>query len=780
MRGSLLASASAVAFGLLPAAVSAQATAQPQDEVESETETTEEISPTAQRAAPAEGNEIIVTATRREARLQDVPVSVTAFSQEELTEKGIVGYERLARETPGVVLNRPTQNFNNFTARGISTNGYSAGLQAPVAIYIDELPISANGNSTILDPNLYDVERVEFLRGPQGTLFGSGSLAGAMRIITKAPNPSEFEASALVDLGYTEEGGLRQRYNAMVNVPIAQDKVAFRAVGYYRNEDGWVDNIGTGIDDANSIEAYGIRASLLIEPSSRFSVRLSVNKEISNPADSSLTNPDLGTYVRRTAQPDLFQSDLLAINATINADFGFAELVSSTTYSDLSGLFYVDLAGTYDQLVPFSLDALGYDDIIVQEVRLASSHEGPFEWIVGGFFFDKRRNVDFDYRTTPEFLAQTNTTGLPSIYYQSFKNYTDIGEKAVFGELTYRFSDSLWVTGGLRYGEVDVQTTTRGGGYTSNFLTRGFCTVFRAQCGFFVPPLTVTDTVPSEGVLAKDDKLSWKGSISFKPSRNLTTYATVSTGFRPPVVNARAGLVPPAAFPNDIVIPEGASSDKLTNYEVGLKGSFFDNRFTANLAAFYIDWNNIQVQANRVSDAVQFATNIGGAVSKGIEFELVARPVDGLRLAASGAYIDARIDDLSPVEAAISGAEDGIRLATPEFQGSATATYSFPVGDTETAFVTGNVAYVGSFPGLFPNVPGQPGVQSPQYDFTEEYVYANAYAGVNLSPDLSITAYVENVFNNDAINYVHPEAFLDGRYGRLRPRTFGVRTNITF
>ena len=776
MRGSLLASASAVALGLLPTAVSAQASDQPEPGVDAETETTEEISPTAQR----EGNEIIVTATRREARLQDVPVSVTAFQQEELTEKGIVGYERLARETPGVVLNRPTQNFNNFTARGISTNGYSAGLQAPVAIYIDELPISANGNSTILDPNLYDVERVEFLRGPQGTLFGSGSLAGAMRIITKAPNPGRFEASALVDLGYTEEGGLRQRYNAMVNVPIAQDTVAFRAVGYYRNEDGWVDNIGTGIDDANSIEAYGVRAAVLIEPTNKFSVKLSVNKEVSNPADSSLTNPALGTYVRRTAQPDLFQSDLTAINVTVVADFDFAELTSSSTYSDLTGDFIVDLAGTYNQLVPFSLDAVGYDDIFVQELRLASTHAGPFEWIIGGFYFDKRRDVDFDYRTTQAFLNQTNTTAFSDLYYQRFKNFTDISEKAVFGELTYRFSDSFWLTGGLRYGEVQVQTTTRGGGYNSNFLTRGYCTVFTALCGGFIPALTITPIQSSVGLLAKDDKLSWKASMSYKPSRNLTTYATVSTGFRPPVVNARAGLPPPAAQPNDITIPAGASSDKLTNYELGLKGSFFENRLTANLAAFYIDWNNIQVQANRVSDAIQFATNIGGAVSKGIELELVARPVEGLRLQASGAYIDARIDDLSPTEAAISGAEDGIRLATPEFQGSATATYSFPVGDTETAFVTGNVAYVGSFPGLFPNVPGQPGVQSPQYDLTDEYVYANAYAGVNISPDLTITAYVENVFDNDAINYVHPEAFLDGRYGRLRPRTFGVRTNFVF
>src|SRR5690606_7120661 len=126
-------------------------------------------------------DEVIVTATRREERLQDVPVSITTLSQDELNERGIVGYEGLAEATPGVVLNRPTANFNNFTARGIGTNGYNANLQSTVAIYIDELPISANGNSTILDPSLYDVERIEFLRGPQGTLFGSGSLAGALR-----------------------------------------------------------------------------------------------------------------------------------------------------------------------------------------------------------------------------------------------------------------------------------------------------------------------------------------------------------------------------------------------------------------------------------------------------------------------------------------------------------------------------------------------------------------------------------------------------------------------
>lgn len=729
----------------------------------------EDLSPASDRI----DRTIIVTATRREESLQDIPLSVSVFQQEELTAQGIVGYERLARETPGVVLNRPTQNFNNFTARGISTNGYSAGLQAPVAIYIDELPISANGNSTILDPNLYDVQRVEFLRGPQGTLFGSGSLAGAMRIITNLPDPSGFEASALVDLGYTEGGGLRQRYNAMVNIPVKEDEAALRIVGFYKDEDGWVDNIGTGVEGANSLVNYGARASFLIEPASNFSVRITGNYEHSKPADSGLTNPALGTFVRRTDRPDLFQSELSNLNATVVWDMGFAELTSSSTFADINGEFIVDLAGTFAQTIPFALDAVGYDTIFVQETRLASTDTGgPFDWIVGAFYFDKRRDVTFEYRSSPDFLAARNLTGLPDEYYQRFANFTDITEKAVFGEATFRFSDHFWVTGGLRYGGTDVQTTTRGGGYNSNYLGV-------ALSGLRNFALTVTPIPAGEGEVASDSQLSWKASASFKPSDYVTAYATVSTGFRPPVVNARAGLAS-TVDPSDIIIPDGATSDKLTNYEIGLKGNFLDGKLTANIAAFYIDWNNIQVQANRVSDSVQFATNIGGAVSKGIEFEFVLRPVERLRLAASGAYIDAKIDDLSPVEAAISGAIDGVRLAAPKFSGSASATYTFPVGDSENAFVTGSLSYVGSFPGLFPNIPGRPGVVSPQYDTTDAYTFANLYAGIKLSRDLSITAYIENVFDNDAITYVHPEAFLDGRYARLQPRTWGVRTSVAF
>src|SRR5690606_25118497 len=199
MGSRLIASASVAALLAMPVSVLAQATTDASDAQAASTGDQGEREPG--KASAQDLDTVIVTATRRSEPLKDVPLSVSVLSQEELDEKGVVGYEGLAYETPGVVLNRASANFNNFTARGIATNGYGAGLQSAVAIYIDELPISANGNSTILDPSLYDVERVEFLRGPQGTLFGSGSLAGALRILSHSPDPGGFDASFLADVG---------------------------------------------------------------------------------------------------------------------------------------------------------------------------------------------------------------------------------------------------------------------------------------------------------------------------------------------------------------------------------------------------------------------------------------------------------------------------------------------------------------------------------------------------------------------------------------------------
>ena len=758
MKIRILASASAAAvlsmFGAAGAQEAGQAPARPEEQE-------------AQRSL----DKVLVTATRREESLQDVPLSVTAYQQEALTEKGIVSYDGLARETPGVVINQPTANFNNFTTRGIATNGYGANLQAATAIYIDELPISSNGNSTILDPTLYDVERVEILRGPQGTLFGANSLSGAVRILTKKPNTKEFEASALVDYGLTDGDAFRQRYNGMVNIPLAEDKLGLRIVGFYRDEEGWVDNIGTGIEGANSLTSYGGRAILRWEPTDALDMQLMVIHENSQPDDSGLTNPNRGEFVRLTERPDLFQSDFTTYNFALDYDLGFANFTSSSTYSNIDGKFIVDLAGTFGQLIPFALDAVGYDETFVQEVRLASADGGNWDWIIGGFYFNKRRDITYDYRSSQEFLDTRGLTGLPDEYYLRFTSYFDQFETAGFGELTYRFSDRFWLTGGARYTTTSVQSFTNEGGYNSNYLTL-------ALGGVTNTPITVFPVAAVEGLKVEGDKLSYKLSASYKPVDNVTTYASVSTGFRSPVANARAGAVS-VVDPNDLVIPNGANSDSLTNYEIGAKGYWLNGKLAANVAAYYIDWQDIQVQANRLSDQVQFATNIGGAVSKGLEFEIAAYPGQNFSFFLNGSLNDSEVTDVTPTEAAMSGAEEGISLSFPTFQGSATVRYDWKVGGETDAFAAATAAYVGDFPGMFPNVPGNPNVVALTFDYTDAYTVVNLQAGMSRDQWKAV-AYVENLLDDSSITYVHPEAFLDGRYARLRPRTVGIRLSYEF
>ena len=766
MRATLFASVCAGALFAMPAAAAAQDNGDTAPQAEDH----------------GDDASIIVTATRREERIQDVPLSISAFSQEELTEKGIVGYEGIGRETPGVVLNKPTANFNNFTARGIATNGYNANLQSSVAIYIDELPVSTIGNTTVVDPNLFDVERVEFLRGPQGTLFGSGSLSGAMRILQKSPDLNDFDTAALVDFGLTGSDSFRQRYNAMVNVPLVEDRLAIRAVGFYRDEEGYLDNVGTGVKNSNTLIDYGGRLVLLWKPTDRLSIKLLGSYEYSNPKDSSLTSPSLGRNKRVSDEPDRFTGKQLIANATIDYEFDFAKLTSSSTYSDFDQRFYVDLAGTFQPgsfpgaPIAFGLDADGYDKVFVQETRLASTLDGPFQFVIGGFYLDRRRDVDYFYRSNPAFLAARGYTGLPDKYYQKQYTHSLSKELAGFGELTYRFSDNFWLTGGMRYGETSAQGFTEKGGYLAtadffgfdlNYLELALGNIRNVNFDNFPEYAAVT------GVKAKGSKPSWKASATFKPSERLTTYATFSTGFRAPIVNAFAGR-PSVVDANDIIIPFGATSDSLKSYEVGAKGRWLGGRVSINTAFYLIDWSNIQAQANRVSDSVQFATNIGAAQSKGFEFEVNVIPATGVSIGFNGAYNDSKITKLSAAEAAISGAVLGHRLPAPRIQGAAYMTYNFRIGSDVDAMLAVNAQHIGSYNSSFPNTPGAPNVPLSTFGKTDAYSNVNLSLGLKKG-DVSAQFYVENLFDDHSITYIHPEAFLNSRFGTMRPRTFGIR-----
>ena len=797
MRAVLMASACVIAMGMAaPALAQAGGQAPPEQTsdqsgqgVRPEDRADRPATATAEMGADSRGD-IVVTATRREERIQDVPISISAFQQAELTEKGIVGFEGIARETPGVILNRPTQNFNNFTARGIATNGYNANLQSSVAVYIDELPVSTIGNTTVVDPNLFDVERVEFLRGPQGTLFGSGSLSGAMRILTKSPDLNRVDAAGLVDFGLTGSDSFRQRYNAMINLPIVSDKLAVRAVGFYRNEEGYLDNVGTGVRNSNSLIDWGGRLVALWKPTDRLSIKLLGSYENSDPKDSSLTSPSLGREKRVSDQPDRFTGEQTIANATIEYETDIGRLTSSSTFSDFNQRFYIDLAGTFapgsfvGAPIAFGLDADAFDKVFVEEARFVSDLQGPLQFVVGGFYLNRRRDTDFFYRSTPQFLAARGLTGLPDQYFQKQFTHQTSEELAGFGELTYRFSDRFWLTGGVRYGRISAQAFTEAGGYLAtlniappagstaaptvlNYYTLALLNIRNVRFNTFTPYAAV------EGIKATGQKPQWKASASFKPTDTVTTYATFSTGFRAPIVNAFAGRAS-LVTPGDIIIPNGASSDDLKSYEVGAKGRWLDGRVTINAAAYYIDWTNIQAQANRVSDSVQFATNIGGARSQGFEVEMNVVPATNVSIGLNAAYNDSKINKLSATEAAISGAVLGHRLSAPRLQGSSYISYGFDLGRDTKGTMAINAQYVGEYNSSFPNTPGAPNVRLATFGETDEYVNVNLSLGLRRG-DLTGQLYVENVFDDHSITYIHPEAFLVSRFGTLRPRTIGIR-----
>ena len=714
--------------------------------------------------------EIVVTATRRSERLQDVPLSITAFSQAELTQKGIVGYEGIARETPGAVLNVASDNNARLTARGISTNGWGAGLQTTTTIYLDELPLSTIGNTVTLNPNLYDIERVEFLRGPQGTLFGSGSLSGALRILTKSPDLAHYDASALVDIGHTSDGdGMRQRYNAMLNIPLVTDVLGLRIVGFHRDEEGYIDNLGTGIENANSLKDSGGRVILLWQPTDRFSVRLLGSYEDSGPQDASLTNPSLGERKRFSSSADLYTSETQIYNATLGYRFDGADLTSSSTYSMADGRFDVDLAGTFAGTVPFFLRDGIEAETFVQEIRLVSDPGERFDWVLGGFYLHRDTDLIGRQTSSPEFLAARRITGLPDdATFNSFGSNTRTYELAGFGELTYHLTDRLSATGGVRYGKYGGTLRTDAG-----FNSQYFTYALFGLSG----PLPLIPTAASTSRYPSAERTSWKASLAYEASSDLMTYVTVSTGYRTPVYNARAGSVS-TVEPDDLIIPAGAGSDDLTNYEVGLKARWLDGRLTTNFAAYYIDWRNFQVQANRPSDSVQFATNVGRAASQGLEAEISFAPLRGLLLGLNAALNEAEVKELTAQEALISGAEQGARLASPRLQGSFFGTYNYSLRGAARGFSSFQVQHVGSFPNGFPNSPGTQ-MRSPLYDRTDDYTFINLQTGVTLGKTTA-TLYVENLGDSDAVVYIHPEAFIDSRYAILRPRTFGVRLGYQF
>jgi iron complex outermembrane receptor protein len=687
-------------------------------------------------AAPTgDANEIVVTATRRSTTLQDVPINISAVGAEQLSRQRIDDVQDLAAFTPGMtVTDTGPSSTGNIVLRGISSAdaGGTSNYNSAVGVYLGEVPL-------YLDFKLIDISRVEVLQGPQGTLYGLGTLSGAVRYIPNRPDPSKFAVEAhgrVFDVAHASDPGFNM--DGSVNIPIIADHVAFRTtIGYYNNP-GFIDynNIlrQPGISDpqpGRSPTGEGASFGTPAQQAANFYSKKDVNDERTFTTRNQLLlelNPDIKAYFTyahqdtktngsqangngvlgtgryefpsRYLEPVSRNSNLYAAEFNIGVG-GIAQIVATSAWttqktdslSDNTDLL-LDLDYGYEafpQFSSFNTSATKRKQFN-QEVRLVSTHGGPFSWVLGGFYNNMRYGSQYrEY--VPGYANYLGVFRPDDLEYMSFVN-TSTKEKAVYGEGTFHITDAWQVTGGLRYYKYKAFAE----GATDTPLTGG---------GIRRTPYPLVQFDPSRirGGNTKNDGFVYKLNTSYKFSDDLLVYGTYSTGYRTGNVNRVAPCILPlppgqnvCALPNELSF----GPDKTKNAEIGFRASLFDKRLQFTMDVFHVDWTALQTPSQTLNGATGITVNAGKAVSKGFEFSGQFKITPELSLQGTYSYTDAHLTEDAADIVVSQGVGydvfDGDRLpGSTKHQGSAQLTYTYPLangGDIEASWAatyTGNI-----------------------------------------------------------------------------------------
>ena len=756
-------------------------------------------------------DEIIVTATKRDASIQDIPFSINAQTEKDIQRSGAVTLEDLSRNVAGLTIQNLGPGQSQVSVRGVSAGQVvrdQPGVKEQVGVYLDESVISLSLFTP--DVDLFDLNRVETLRGPQGTLFGSGSVGGTIRYITNQPKLDKteglFEANANL-VGGDDFGG---HVKGMVNLPIS-DKVAMRAVGYLTQYGGFIDALGEGgkvKKNVNDGARRGGRLSFLIKPSDAVTLtprvvyqeirahgfnRQDVYNLYANPNTTTRPKVTFGEREQYLLLDESFSDNTLLGDFTANIDLGGASLTSVSSYikrkiavnrdaSALTGSVSVDLGfPAAAVMLPSKLVDTTDLEQYTQELRLASTGEGPFQWVVGGFY-SKVDRVYNQRLPTPGYDAYTNAVlgagtstavanGFPANSpYNAYLPY-NIKQKALFGEVNYTLG-KLTATAGGRYYDFSETRQFKSGGLFANGDNR-------------------TDKTSSDGFTPRF-------LLSYAATDNVTFNAQASKGFRLGGVNDPLNL--PLCSAQDKVIFGGYQSYKdetLWNYEGGVKSRF--GRITFNGAAFYTDISNLQTTLDAGSCSSRVVFNVPKAHTKGLEGEFRARMATGLDIGLSGSLVEAEFDTTvkDGSGAVIGGIRDGNRLpSVPKFQISADITYSKEIREGVKGYVTASVQHVGSrftqasdqennprsfvsglaFGGATGTVPTVVNLKLPSYEI------ANLSVGLEMADGVDLVAYVNNIFDENALLSFDRERGGRARLGYSvgQPRTMGVTVRKSF
>jgi outer membrane receptor protein involved in Fe transport len=755
-------------------------------------------------------DEIIVTATKRAQSLQDVPFSVNAQTQDDIQKTGSQNLEDLSRNVAGLAIQNLGPGQSQVGLRGVSAGQIvrdQPGVKEQVGVYLDESVISLSLFTPDLD--LFDLNRVETLRGPQGTLFGSGSIGGTIRYITNQPNLDEFEATVEGNVNFVTRGDTGYHGKFMVNAPLG-DKAAFRLVGYWTEYAGFIDAIREGgvVDrDVNSGERYGFRAALRFEPTESISItprfiyqdtdvdgfnREEVFNLYANPFTTTRTPYTFAERQQHLLAPEQFRDQTSIGDVTLEWDMGPVAFTSVSSWTDrdilagrdasaLTHSVSIDLG--FDPgalLIPSRLNDRTRLSTFTQEARLASDYESQLQWLFGVFY----TNIDRDYSQrlpTPGYdvftdlalgagTAAATANGFPADSPYNADLPYDIKQFAVFAEGTLDLTEQLHLTAGTRYYDFEETRSFISGGLFSNGDNR-------------------TDTTKSDG-------FSPRVILSYDVTDALSVNAQASKGFRLGGVNDPLNATLCTA--SDLAIFgsfQDYDDETLWNYEGGVKYKSGD--FTANVAGFYNDVKNLQVTLDAGSCSSRISFNVPDAHTMGVEWELGYQPDQGLGLTVAGTWLESEFDS-TVVDGSmnvLAGLRDGNRLASvPQFQIAATASYTFPIA-THEGFFAATFQHVGSRFTQPSDQEGNPrsfvsglafggasGMDATVLNLElPSYQIMNLTAGINFE-DWELLVYANNLFDENALLSFDRE-----RGGRARlafntntPRTIGVTARFHF
>jgi outer membrane receptor protein involved in Fe transport len=694
----------------------------------------------AQNATAASGeasviDEVIVTATKRQERLREIAGGVSAATGEQLSAIGAQDFKDYLTRMPGVAFNEGPSNNSTAVIRGVGT---TAGLdqgQGTTGYFINDVPMTEPGYTVVVpDIDAFDVARVEVLRGPQGTLFGSASLGGAINYISRQADASGFDAAIETGLSTTKNSAGEENYRVkgMVNLPIIKDKLAVRLTAGQRVDAGYIDNVGAKVDGSNDLHTFSGRGSIVFTPSDDTKLTYLGLYQKTKVDDSSASNLNFGILKKSTnfEIPMKFTTELHSLRLDQELG-GFATLTAIAAYNHKTGDINDDFTASYGGLNPgnhYFLQA-GQSDTYSYEVRLASPKGEHFDWLVGATAIKTKKGFQ-EHLWSPGYGAANPTIVAAGLaigdeYYWG-ASHTKGDEKALFGEANIHFG-KLTVTGGGRL--FDTESNTR-----SDFH------------GIFYNPAVISDRYD-----VSDSGFAPKASVKFQASADTMVYALASKGYRFGSPNT---IFPLAGF----ATPKGTTSDSLWNYEAGLRTAFADRKVLVDLTAFYIDWTNLQVRLNR-PDGYTYGANAGAAVIKGLE-GTTTLALGGFSLVSNATYLNAKLDETVAGSVLVKGK----RLpSAAKWRISNTLSYRFAGEDAPT--VTLLHRYVSKSPGFL----------NEDTDF-DAYNIFDARVAIKVR-EVTVSAFMENIGDKRAQTFGYQDYGQGASRFVVRPRTFGVQFN---